>query len=375
MLRLLLIFALLASWQQTAAAQTTLTSPPSDDAFSLYMQAAKILRNDDNRNLMSPASSNLIYPDYPPITDQWLQMEKQDYDAHAQVRELVRQASLLDRAAWPPFDPQHVDLSYLNETRNLANEIADSVLYQSLVLNDQPAAFGSAGDLLHLSDLLRNQPGELLIRLLVAEGIEAADDSRLMVIISGLSITESPNNTQALPLPTATQWITRLLDQPDPQSELDQAMKGELAGNTTNPILKPTLLRILETIRRVHTERDLVAMSLAAHVYQYQHHRWPQNLDELKTQLPRLPLDPWGDGKQTLGYALIKAGLPDGSDRPLVYSRCGVKAALFFRVDQPIYSYTPSDGGQFRDVANWSPPPGLPSEPTTQPLQINSAIP
>ena len=31
-----------------------------------------------------------------------------------------------------------------------------------------------------------------------------------------------------------------------------------------------------------------------------------------------LPKDPWGDGKQNFGYVVIKGGLPNGSDRPLV---------------------------------------------------------
>jgi hypothetical protein len=367
MLRLLLILSFLGFWQQTAAAQTT---RPSEDAFTLYMQAARILRDDDARNIMSPASSSLSYPDYPPMTDQWLQVEKQDYDAHAQVRELVHEASLLEHAAWPPFEPHKVNnIHYLNDMRNVANEIGDAVLYQSLILNDQPAALQSAGDLMHLSDLLKNQPGEQLIRLLVAEGIEALQDARLMEVISGLPITESPTNTKDLPLATATQCIARLLDEADVQTDFNQAMKGEPVGAATNPIVMPTLIRVRETIRRAKAERDLAAMSLAAHVYEYKHNRWPEDMNELKTELPRLPLDPWGDGKQTLGYALIKAGLPDGSDRPLVYSRSGAKDGLSFRVDQPTYSYYSGDGGQFRDVASWSPPPGPLSEPTTQPLE------
>lgn len=85
--------------------------------------------------------------------------------------------------------------------------------------------------------------------------------------------------------------------------------------------------------------------------------------------MPRLPLDPWGDGKQTLGYVLIKGGLRGGADRPLVYSRCGASDGLFYRTDAPQYSYYNSDGsslpaaqqkhgGQFRDVTRWAPERG-----------------
>jgi len=81
--------------------------------------------------------------------------------------------------------------------------------------------------------------------------------------------------------------------------------------------------------------------------------------------------------KQPLGYVLIPGGLPNGSDRPLVYSRCDMTDGLFFRRDEPEYAYYSSDGsrnsqknmkhgGQFYDVARWQPPnrPG----PTTQAL-------
>jgi len=322
MLRPLLILGLLGLWQQSAVAQAT---QASDEAAKLYQQAAKILSDDDRRNIMSPASSPLVCPEYPPMAEEWVRMEKQDYEAHGQVRALVHQAAMLDRATWQPFPPRNMNL---NQCKNVANEIGDAALYQSVILKDQPAAFETAGDLLPLADHLKNAPGENLIRLLVAEGIEALDTERLMVMISGATITEDAGNTHDLPLATATQWIARLLDHPDAQAEFDQAMKGEPAGAATNPMLKPSLARIVETIHRVQSERDMAAMSLAAHVYQHKHGRWPETLEELKTELPRLPLDPWGDGKQTLGYALIRGGLPDGLDRPLVYSRCGMKDGL-----------------------------------------------
>jgi hypothetical protein len=159
-----------------------------------------------------------------------------------------------------------------------------------------------------------------------------------------------------------------------------EEMKRKPPGTIKDPIFQKTFDRILETVNRCQTERDLVAMSLAAHVYQYKHGTWPANLDELKTELPRVPIDPWGDGKQTLGYALIKGGLPDDSDRPLVYSRCGMKDGLFFRTDEPEYSFYNSDGlnrtagqrkqgGQFRDVAGWVPAEGKTNAPTTRPLE------
>ena len=77
---------------------------------------------------------------------------------------------------------------------------------------------------------------------------------------------------------------------------------------------------------------------------------------------------------------LIKAGLPDGSDRPLVYSLSGAKDGLFFRTNQPAYSFYTGDGshkpeskqkqgGQFRDVASWALPEGTHNAPATRPLE------
>ena len=120
----------------------------------------------------------------------------------------------------------------------------------------------------------------------------------------------------------------------------------------------------MELTRRVEVQRDVAAMSLAAHVYQYKYGRWPANLEELKTELPRVAVDPWGDGKETVGYVLVKGGLPDGSDRPLVYFRLWMTDGLFYRVDEPEYGIYNSDGsnrslkeqkhgGQFLDVTSW----------------------
>ena len=372
-IRRLLIVAIVGALQETLAGQAT---RPGNNAATLYQQAGAMLSADDAKNIMSPSSSNLIYPAYPPMPDEWLRMEKQDYDAHAQVRAWVHDAAALNYAEWPPFDPNNHgsrQFEYLNQCRNVANEIGDAALYQSEVLNDQPAAFQSAEDLMHMSKLLKNEPGEVLVRLLVAEGIEAMDAYRLLVMISGAAITEDASDKHDLPLATANQWIARLLDHPDAQAEFDQAMKGE-------PLRAQSLPRLLETIHRVQPERDMTAMSLAAHVYQHKWGSWPESLEELKTELPRVPVDPWGDGKQTLGYVLIKGGLPNGLDRPLVYSRCNSKDGLFFRIDEPEYGYYNNDGsdlparkqkqgGQFRDVARWAPADDSRPETTTQPLE------
>jgi hypothetical protein len=373
----LIVFSGMApSWVR---AQTT---QPADDAAVIYSQAAKIVGDDsDLRNVMSPGSSALDFRGYPPMSDEWIKMEKLDYDRHGEVRDLVHRAALLTYAAWPTIDRQKIEpkTGYLRQSRWLANDIGDAALYESVILKNQPAAFQSAGDVMHLADLLENQSGEILVRLLVAAGIESLDMHQLMVMVSGARITEDAGNTHDLPLATARDWITRLQDYPDAQVELDRAIKGKPAGTSINPISKQSAGRVIEIIRRLEVEKDMASMSLAAHVYQYKHGRWPGNLAELESELPRVLLDPWGDGKQVLGYVLIKGGLPDGTDRPMVYTRFRSKDGLFFRTDEPQYSIYNADGsdvttpwqkqeGQFRDVARWAPPEAKESHATTEAL-------
>jgi hypothetical protein len=377
--RLLLIGVTVAGSAVWAFGQTT---SANGDAAEVYLRAAQMLRADDVKNIMSPSASNAEYPRiYPPLPYIWLGMEKQDYDLHAQIRELFHQAALIKDAQWPAIDPNDPRrMQYLNECRNLANEMADAEEYQSLVLLDEPTGFRTGGDLLRLTDSLRDAPGEVPVRLLVAVGLDIINSYHLMVMSANVKITEDPRDLNDLPLGTATQLIARLLDHPDAQAEVDRASKEETPGAATNPLTAVNLDRMLETTRRSQTERDFVAMSLAAHVYLYKHGRWPASLGELKTELPRVPVDPWGDGKQTLGYALIAGGLPDGSDRPLVYSLCQSKDGLFFPTDEPRYGFYRYDGshlplaeqkhgGQFRDVTAWVPKDAVPAGPTTRGLE------
>ena len=114
----------------------------------------------------------------------------------------------------------------------------------------------------------------------------------------------------------------------------------------------------------MNAEQTFAAMSLACHLFFHDRERWPTSLGELvPAYLPHQSVDPWGDGHQIIGYVIVKAGLPDGADRPMVYSRCGIAGKLFYRVDEPEYGFYTNDGtnadrphhnpsGQFRDVAS-----------------------
>ena len=63
------------------------------------------------------------------------------------------------------------------------------------------------------------------------------------------------------------------------------------------------------------------AVSLAARLYHADHGQWPPTLEALVPQyLAEVPRDPMAPGGRAYGYLLLEGGLPDGGDRPLVYS-------------------------------------------------------
>ncbi|HEX4125495.1 MAG TPA: hypothetical protein VHY37_12260 [Tepidisphaeraceae bacterium] len=372
---------------------------PSADAYPLYEKAANLIQENDQHQVCSPSSSGDTFPPYSPFGDAWRKMEKQDYDVDARVRDLVHQAAGIDRAEWPrlSFDPNNPppDHNYLSDCREIANDLKDAAIYQSLYLKDQPAAFQTLNDIQHVADLLQNQLRFGLVRELGADGLVALNVDTSDVIVSGVGITNDPAKHADLPIATARQWINRLLDHPTAKAQLKTALasesqltKKESAFQTQtelpgSPALVPTMPEILKLLRRGDAERDLAAMSLAAHVYRFEHHRWPANEQELATELPKMLIDPFGDEKQTLGYVLVRRGLPDGGDRPLVYSRDNSKDGLFYRTDVPEYEFYRGDGssqiqtelglqkegGQFRDVARWAPAaPHAGLGPATRPI-------
>lgn len=208
---------------------------------------------------------------------------------------------------------------------------------------------------------------------MVAEGVRANVTAnamyRLKVIASSVDLSDDPRDARALQVKTAKQLIARLLDQPDP---------AKLVAAAAEPGDTPDMLEhSRETFRRVNAERTFAAMSLACHLYRRDHQQWPAKLaDFVPAYLPRAPIDPWGDGTQPFGYALLPAGLPDGSPRPVVYDRCLSRDGLFARTDAPQYGFYQSDGstnatskqlqgGQTRDVASWHPPAGAPAPSAT----------
>ncbi len=369
LLNLVLICCLLGS--SIAEAQA---DKPAGDAASLYLQAAKIVNDNAADQIMSPGNSNFEYPGYPPYGLEWMRAEKAAFAFNVKARNLAHQARSVDNAKWPAMTGPNQQL-YLNDCRSLSNDLADAAILQALE-GDPAAAIEIIRDQLHLADSLKKQPEVEVIVVLIGDGLRALAMQRLNVITSGIVLTKDPQDSKSVQITVARDLVKQLLDHPDVEAEMLDAEKHD------DPMGEDSVGRkkSIEINRRGLAECDMAAMSLACHLYRFDTGKWPDSLADLHAYIPTVPIDPWGDGKQTLGYALIKKGLPDGSDRPLVYCRSQMKDGLFFRVDEPEYAFYDQDGsklpareqkhgGQFRDVARWAPPAGFNPSPTTQALK------
>jgi RNA polymerase sigma factor (sigma-70 family) len=325
-----------------------------------------------------PASSDLTYPDYPPYGPEWDQMAKAAWQAGQPALARVREARSIGRADWPDRESSvRTGGTYLNPIRNVANHLGDAAMYQHLQ-GGEVGAIETVRDLFVLSDLMEQKPWDDLGRLLTAAGIRSLTVNRLMVIASDVRLSSDPADHQKLPTATARWLIDKLLNQNDPNEVWNGVAKG---GQVHSEGGRQAMARLIETLNRANAEQTFAAMSLACHLFFMDHGRWPGPIEELiPAYLPHQSIDPWGDGHQTIGYVLVKRGLPDGSDRPMVYSRCGSQGKLFYRVDEPQYGFYGNDGsnanrphhnpsGQFRDVARWLLPAGRVVEPTTRGLE------
>lgn len=181
------------------------------------------------------------------------------------------------------------------------------------------------------------------------------------------------------PVDEVRRMIARLLETSDTAAALDAA---RAAGATPAEIE-----RGVRTFANLRGERGMASMSLACQLYRRDKGGWPAKADDLvPAYLPAIPLDPAADGKSPLGYALIAKGLPDGADRPMVYSRLESPDGLAYRTDEPKYGFYHDDGsnrprrvqqhaGQFRDVARWVPPAPIVRTATRTLAPLDSATP
>jgi hypothetical protein len=109
-------------------------------------------------------------------------------------------------------------------------------------------------------------------------------------------------------------------------------------------------------------DRRCAAVSLAARLFRADHGgQFPQTLAELvPAYLPAVPKDPYHADGRPLGYTIVRASLPDGSDRPLV--SYDADFATDGPIDtEPMYGWHTDPTNyrkpirQYRDLARWSP--------------------
>ena len=337
------------------------TSKPADDAWPLYSKAAERVEEGNRATIGSPAASNLAYSDFPPFPPLWYKYEKASYPFNASARALMRAARSCKVAHWPETPAGgKSNVHNIRSCRALAMEISDAALYEHLQ-GDDAAAIETIRDGLHLADLLEGGPSPLTDYVLVAAGIRQIAMNRLKVIATMMSFTEDATDHRRVQGRSIRQLIRQLVDPRDPGEKFAAVLDREDA--TWTPTDRDGFLI---TLRRAQMERHLTAMSLACHLFRFEKSRWPASVAELLPYLPGEPVDAWGKE----GYAVVK--LPDGGDRPMVYSRCRSKDGLFYRTDEPQYGFYTNDGsdfpakqqiegGQFRDVSLWPVPAVRPS--------------
>lgn len=117
---------------------------------------------------------------------------------------------------------------------------------------------------------------------------------------------------------------------------------------------------VIQHLRGV-TERRMTAVSLAAQLYRAEHDEWPPTIEALVPKyLPEVPTDPLAAEGERLRYILVPGGLPDGRDRPVVYSAGdnGVYETDDARIlpAAPVYFWRRS-ADEWRDLSRWAPPP------------------
>jgi hypothetical protein len=329
------------------------------DAAQIYAQAAAAIKVD------SPSEAAVVYPDYPISSPDWLKVEKAAWDANGEMRRLARQARSVQRADWSMDFSK--SLMPLNALRRIANQLGDAA-YFATAQGDDAEALEFIRDARHLADLLGDTP-VIIVRQLVGAGIEALALDRLEEIAAGATLTDDPGDKRRLSEPALRQMISELLNQREPAVE---AMEAIADGGRALEYQPNLMSRLIRTFKRIQMEQGLAAMSLACQVFRFEKNHWPDSLDDLiPAYLPHAIADPFGNGQQALGYVLIVGGLPDGSDRPLVYSRSDSTDGMFYITNDSLYGYYAYDqtehGGQFRDVARWTATAVI-KGPTTRPL-------
>ncbi|HEX4793776.1 MAG TPA: hypothetical protein VH370_08295 [Humisphaera sp.] len=169
-----------------------------------------------------------------------------------------------------------------------------------------------------------------------------------------------------------TQWGLRAVEQPNwPSAEAMLAARPRLFAESSSygPQPAETKIRfshflasevgmrieslILQEFRHV-AERRVAATALAVRLYRAEHHSWPARLDDLCPGfLPTVPIDPFSADGKPLGYVILRAVLPGGADRPLLFLNAP-NETVDKAPPQPSFGWA-GKNTQWRDLARWAP--------------------
>jgi len=405
-----------------------------DDALPLYRTAAAADTG------ASPASTNNLYPSYPPFGDTWDRAAATSEQGNQQVFQLAREARKRRKGRFSREIPEAEDvktwlrlLDDYNHARAVANTVGDGAVYKHLQGDDREA-MERLLDMQHIARITKQGP--LVLSELVGIGVDALACRCIHVIAPGMKLDdpEVRDRVRRLIVLLLDEEQARL-DRVKPSFELERLLEQRAAESAFNGawVLRPLMLRgnglSLEShvtayqalqhdnwpaIERVLPKQidksppppgwllaitpwaaeddlartsDLVerpgwrgryfiqyfrglgekraaAVSLAAQLYRHDHGgAWPASLGQLVPDyLPALPIDPFHDDRRSIGYTVIKGGLPDGGDRPLVSYDAGETAEGAIDSEPMVEWYSgPEDRRprvevhQYRDLARWTP--------------------
>jgi hypothetical protein len=351
-----------------SAPETQPADAPMQDASILYQAAADSITVEPKSPTLPDA------PPYLPDSARWLSVATPEWNTGATERKLVRKARSITDTVWPD------DASYQDSCRKLAENLGDAALYLDYQ-GRHAEGVEEVRDIFHFADLLQEKrpSNKFFLRVLFGAGVRAIAANCLEQIASAVPLTNDPGNDRDLQTKTAHELIAQMFSTRKAIDLLTDTLGGPPGSAAWMSHDNDINQKTLQAFDRIRAECIFAAMSLACHLYQFDKGHWPSDLSQLvPAYLPSIPLDPWGDGKQTFGYVVIKGSLPDGSDRPLIYCRCLSQDGLFFRTDRPAYGfYNPDNpelpvelqkhGGQFRDIVRWQPQTAI-TGPAIQPL-------
>jgi hypothetical protein len=181
--------------------------PDAENAAFYYLRAISKL----NKNIVSPAASNMYYSSYPPYPKAWYTMADASAKANRAAFDDAREARRHPRAQWlnnyaSPL--LNVSLRHLSGMRNLANHVSDNALLGHFNGNDAEAIDGIR-DVWAMADALGQETS--LISHLVELGIRALALNRLEIMAPELTVQAISPTTRPTDHPASRGQIEALI--------------------------------------------------------------------------------------------------------------------------------------------------------------------